>query len=95
MYNGGLVSLQAQRQKSTAQSALEDEITSANKGAKEIAHMEKIWKDISHQDYTPILYCDNDAAVQFAKDSEFHNKAKHIDLRYHIIRNDMMSKRRL
>ncbi|KAI0991581.1 hypothetical protein K3495_g16606, partial [Podosphaera aphanis] len=95
MYNGGPVSWQAQRQKSTAQSTLEAEIISANEGAKEIAYMEKIWKDIGHQDYTPILYCDNDAAVQFAKDSKFHSKAKHIDLRYLFIRNDMMSKGRL
>ncbi|KAI0999085.1 hypothetical protein K3495_g9111 [Podosphaera aphanis] len=57
--------------------------------------MEKLWEDVGHQKYIPVLYCDNDAAVQFAKDSKFHNKMKYIDLRYLFIRNDMIAKGRL
>ncbi|KAI0991078.1 hypothetical protein K3495_g17109 [Podosphaera aphanis] len=61
--------------KSTALSTLEAEIISANEGANEgpneIAYMEKLWEDVGHQKYIPVLYCDNDAAVQFAKDSQF------------------------
>ncbi|KAI0994520.1 hypothetical protein K3495_g13662 [Podosphaera aphanis] len=54
--------------------------------------MEKLWEDVGHQKHIPVLYCDNDAAVQFAKDSKFHNKMKHIDLRYLFVRNDMIAK---
>ncbi|KAI0990798.1 hypothetical protein K3495_g17389, partial [Podosphaera aphanis] len=89
------ISWQAQRQKSTAQSTLEAEIISANEGAKEIAYLEKIWKDIGHEQYVPILYCDNDPAVQFSKDSKFHSKAKHIELKYLFVRNDMIARSRL
>ncbi|KAI0997083.1 hypothetical protein K3495_g11105 [Podosphaera aphanis] len=95
MYNGGPISWQAQRQKSTAQSTLEAEIISANEGEKEASYLEKIWKDIVHQRYIPILYCDNDPAVQFMKDSKFHSEAKHIELRYLFICNDMVAQSRL
>ncbi|KAI1000643.1 hypothetical protein K3495_g7554 [Podosphaera aphanis] len=78
MYNRGPISWQAEFQKSTAQSTLEAEIISANEGTKRISCLEKIWKDIGHKQYVPILYCENDPAFRFSKDSNFHGKAKQI-----------------
>lgn len=95
MHNNGPISWASQRQKSTAQSTLEAEIIAANEGAKEAAYMEKIWKDIGYEEYTPILYCDNYSATLFAKDSRFHNRAKHIEIRYLYIRNDMIARNRI
>jgi hypothetical protein len=33
------------------------------------------------------LYCDSESAIHLAKNSPFHSKAKHIQLRYHFIRS--------
>jgi len=33
------------------------------------------------------LLCDNRVAIQFTKDSKFHQKTKHIKRRYHFVRD--------
>ena len=32
------------------------------------------------------LRCDNNSAIELTKDSKFHARTKHIDIRYHFIR---------
>ncbi|KAI1007218.1 hypothetical protein K3495_g1001 [Podosphaera aphanis] len=96
LYNEGAISWVSQRQKSTALSSMEAEIIAANEGAKEAAWMEKLWKDLHQENFIPTLWCDNQAATEFCKDSgRFHNKAKHIEIRYFYARNDMIAKNRL
>ncbi|KAI1002466.1 hypothetical protein K3495_g5735 [Podosphaera aphanis] len=96
VYNGGAISWAAQRRKSTALSSMEAEIIAASEGAKEAAWMEKLWNDLNQQRYISTLWCDHEAAKEFCKDSgKFHNKAKHIEIRYFHIRNDMISRNRL
>ncbi|KAI0993413.1 hypothetical protein K3495_g14771, partial [Podosphaera aphanis] len=96
VYNGGAISWAAQRQKTTSLSSMEAEIIAANEGAKEAAWMEKLWLDLHQKRYVPTLWCDNEAAKEFCKDSgKFHNKAKHIETRYFFVRNDMVAKDRL
>ena len=52
--------------------------------------MEKLWLDLNQERFVPTLWCDNQAAKEFCKDSgKFHNKAKHIETRYFYVRNDM------
>ena len=36
----------------------------------------------------PIVYSDNDAALILAKNPEMHQKAKHIDIKYHFVRDE-------
>ena len=88
----------AQRQKSTAQSLMDLEIIVANKGAKEAAWLEKVIEDLGERGsdpYIPTLYCDNLGGIDLIKDTKFHNKAKHIEIRYFFIRNDMVQRDRL
>jgi hypothetical protein len=51
--------------------------------------------DVPITAYAPVLYIDNNAAIALTQDTKFHNKAKHIDIRYSFIRNDMHLKNRL
>ena len=39
-----------------------------------------------------ILFCDNQSAIHLSKNSSFHGKSKHIDIRYHWIRDVLESK---
>src|SRR5450432_2100430 len=85
----------SQRQKSTAQSSIEAEIIAANEGAKEVAWLEKITLDLNEKPQMPILRCDNLGGTDLMKDTKHHNKAKHIEIRYLYIRNDMVQRNRL
>jgi hypothetical protein len=69
------------------------EIIIANKGAKEAVWLEKVIKDLSKRGSNPYiltLYCDNLRGINLIKDIKFYNKAKHIEIRYFFIRNDMV-----
>ena len=33
------------------------------------------------------IFCDNQAAIKFSKDPKFHSKCKHVEGRYHYIRD--------
>ena len=39
-----------------------------------------------------LLFCDNQSAIHLAKNSSFHSKSKHIEIRYHWIRDIMDEK---
>jgi len=65
-----------------------------------LAPQEAIWLRSSLQylnltprvdDHVKIL-CDNTTAIQFAKDSKFHQKSKHIKRRYHFVQNAIKTK---
>jgi hypothetical protein len=71
------------------------EIIAANKGAKEAAWLEKVIDDLGKRErgsnpYIPTLYYDNLGGIDLIKDTKFYNKAKHIEIRYFFIRNDMV-----
>jgi hypothetical protein len=74
---------------------MEAEIIAANEGAKEAAWLEKITLDLHETPQMPILRCDNLGRIDLMKDTKHHNKAKHIEIRYLYIRNDMVQRNRL
>ena len=39
-----------------------------------------------------VLFCDNESAIILAKNSTFHRKSKHIDVRYYWIRDVFVAK---
>ena len=92
---GGAVSWISQRQKSTAQSSMEAEFIAANEAAKEVAWLEKVSSDLQESYEPPELYIDNAGAIDLIHDHKFYSKAKHIDIRFNYIRNDMVHRNRL
>jgi hypothetical protein len=88
----------SQRQKSTAYSSIDAEVIAGHKGAKEAAWIEKVINDLGKQGlepYIPTLYCDNLGATQLIKDTKFYTRAKHIEIRYFYIRNNIVQRNRL
>ena len=58
--------------------------------------MEKIAHDINIRVMNPpLLHLDNEAAMELAKTTKFHRRAKHIKIRHFYIRDDMVMKKRL
>ncbi|GAA0144199.1 hypothetical protein LIER_35886 [Lithospermum erythrorhizon] len=39
-----------------------------------------------------VLFCDNQSAIHLSKNSSFHSRSKHIDVRYYWIRDALDSK---
>ena len=39
-----------------------------------------------------MLFCDNQSAIHLSKNGSFHSRSKHIDVRYHWIRDVLNSK---
>jgi hypothetical protein len=45
----------------------------------------RFMEELGKQQENNMLYCDNHSAIHIAKNSTFHSKTKHIQLRYHFI----------
>lgn len=49
--------------------------------------MRRILKDLRHeQKGATTIFCDNNSAIALSKNTVFHKRSKHIDTRYHFIR---------
>ena len=69
------------------------EIIIVNKGAKKAVQLEKVIEDLSERGsdyYIPTLYYNNLGGINLIKDIKFYNKAKHIEIHYFFIRNDIV-----
>lgn len=85
--NGSAVQWWSRKQTSTALCTAESEYISMTESCKEISWMRKILEEIGCTQTDPtILRVDNAAAESWAKAESTPRRAKHIDLRYHKIR---------
>lgn len=83
----GMVSWSARKQKTVALSTCDAEYIALAEGSREVVWLRNLLSglDLAQIDPTPIL-CDNAAAIVLAGDPSFHSRAKHIDTKYHYIR---------
>ncbi|MCO5612240.1 hypothetical protein L7F22_066504 [Adiantum nelumboides] len=68
------------------QSTTEAEYVAANEACKEAMWLGRLVADLGIKVDMPELYCDSQSAIQPAKNPMFHSKTKHIDVKYHFIR---------
>ena len=69
---------------------MESKLITANKVSKELAWLETLWQEVIGSKQTLILYIDNQPAIDIIHNTKHHFKAKHINIRYFYIRNDMV-----
>lgn len=54
---------------------------------KEVIWLERLIKELTTENWElPILYIDNQSAIRLIKNPEFHQRTKHIDVKYCFIR---------
>jgi hypothetical protein len=85
---GGPVSWSSQKQKVVALSTCEAEYIALSEAVKEALWIKSFINDLNigiHFDTVPI-HVDNESAIKLAKNPEFHNRSKHIDIKYHFLR---------
>ena len=86
-YADTAITWQSKRQHCVALSTTEAEYVSATLGAKEIIWLKKLLIDCKIKDVNYMLNVDNTSALKLIKNPEFHQRSKHIDVRYHFIRD--------
>jgi hypothetical protein len=87
LFNRGPVAWCSKRQSCTAQSTVEAEYVAASETAKEAVWIKRILPELQLNTEGPItIYCDNQGTIQLTRNPEQRQKTKHIDLRYHYIR---------
>ena len=92
-FANGLVAWSSQRQKIVTLSTTESEYVAAAAAARENIWLRNLLGNLGAQcDTATALHIDNQSAIRLAKNPEFHKRTKHIDVRYHYIREKVASR---
>jgi hypothetical protein len=83
----GAISWASQKQPIVALSSAEAEYVAATSAACQVVWMRRVLSDLRHPQEEPTkIYIDNNSAIALSKNHVFHKRSKHIDTRYHFIR---------
>jgi transposase InsO family protein len=87
---GGAISWQSQRQKSVALSTVEAEYMAQSQAVKEAVWLRSLLNELGLGSNGPTtIFTDSQGAMALAKNPEYHQRSKHIDIRYHFIREQV------
>lgn len=67
-------------------SITEAEYIATAEASKEILLMKRFMQELGHKQDEYIMHCDSQSIIHLSKNSTFHTRMKHIDIRYHWIR---------
>jgi len=88
--HGGPIVWTSRRQGCTALSTTEAEYIAGCEASKEAIWITRLLKELKLEGKQTVpLYCDNQSAIRLAKNPEFHQRTKHIDVKYHFIREQI------
>ena len=88
----GPITWASKKQRTVALSTMEAEYMAASLATREAAWLQALLKELGFELNGPTsLNTDNQSAIQFAKNSGFHARSKHIDIQYHFVREKIIS----
>ncbi len=89
------ISWKSQKQVTVALSTCEAEYMALASAAQEALFLIQLLCDLDgfdcHTDV--VIHCDNQGAIALSQNPVHHKRSKHIDIRYHFIRSEVLSKR--
>ena len=93
MMNGGCISWKSQKQRTVALSSTEAEYMALSEATKEAVWLKVFLGELGEMasDEAVKMYEDNQGSIALAKNPEFHKRTKHIDIRYHFVREKVES----
>ena len=91
-FAGGAVAWQSKLQKCVALSTTEAKFIAITEACKEELWLKKYLQELGSKQEKYVLYCDSQSAIHLSKNSTFLSRSKHIDVRYHWIRDVVDSK---
>ena len=87
LFDGGAISWLSRKQEIVTLSTAEAEYVAATHAAKEAIWLRRLLSELLSPLTSPTtIHCDNQAAIKLAHDDNYHARTKHIDIRYHFIR---------
>jgi len=90
---GGCATWSSKKQPIVALSTTEAEYIAITHGAKQVVWLRQLLSDLGMDISSPFpMLCDNLAAITISKDNSYHAKTKHINIRYHYIRERLASR---
>jgi hypothetical protein len=90
----GAVTWSSKRQSILALSTTESEYIAGVHAAKEAEWLRQLFEELRVERNGPmVLRCDNQSAIALCKDGKFHARTKHMDIRYHYIREQVVNKK--
>ncbi|KAJ1594193.1 hypothetical protein NDA11_001615 [Ustilago hordei] len=90
---GNPVAWKSVTQKCVSLSAVEAEFIAATEATREVLFLKQLLRSIGIATGTPTVYSDNTGCIQVSKDPAQHWKLKHIDTKYHFVRNNVQEGR--
>lgn len=85
--NESLITWVSQKQRCVALSSCEAEFMAATAAACQAIWLKNLLAEVTGKNGGPVvLHIDNKSAIDLAKNPVFHGRSKHIDIRYHFIR---------
>ena len=93
LIDGGAISWSSRKQELVTLSTVEAEYMAVTHAAKECIWLRRLIGELFPTLLSPTtLYCDSQAALKLATDDNYHARTKHIDIRYHFIRQVVASR---
>ncbi|KAE9565727.1 hypothetical protein PC116_g28540 [Phytophthora cactorum] len=88
MMNGGCISWRSKKQRTVALSSTEAEYMALSEATQEAVWLKVFLCELGEManDEAVKIYEDNQGSIALAKNPEFHKRTKHIDIRYHFVR---------
>ena len=84
--NNNLIMWASRRQDVSAQSITEAEYIACSEGAKDCRWIQQLLAELVTTEPKAFLYTDNEAALKLTKTQKFHRRSRHIEHKYHYIR---------
>ena len=90
---GPLVSYKSRKQQSVALSTCEAEYMALSAATQEVKFLSQLLTDMTGKEQTKgvVLFVDNQGAIALAKNPVHHQRSKHIDIRYHFVRDEVQN----
>jgi hypothetical protein len=93
MLAGGAISWSSKKQTSVALSSTKAKYIARTHSAKEVVQLRQFLEQIHFCPTTPTnIHIDNQSAIAIAKNPEFHNHTKHIDIHHHFLHKKVEEK---
>ncbi len=88
MFGGSLISWKSKGQTSVALSTMEAEYMALAYAVQEVLWIRQLLNDLGeHQEKATRIFEDNQACIHFTKEQRFHGRAKHVDIKFHFVRD--------
>ena len=84
---GCAISWKATLQSTVALSTTEAEYMAITEAFKEAIWLKGLFGDLCDDVQTTTVFCDSQSAIYLTKDQMYHERTKHIDVRYHFVRD--------